>query len=246
SEPREDWRRLNGIRQLRVVSGPPKSLDLVCPSACEVGKSFEIIVRMRDRWGNPSRGYTGTFSLENQGLELLGTRRIARWGVAIDVWSVTARLSRPGRHRLRVAFPALGLNAEGNPLDCRPEADELELYWGELHAGQCAIGCGQGSLDDFFWYAREVAALQFATHQANDVYVTRRDWDETRAITDAHHAERSFVTYLGCEWTTQPSVGGDRNVVYRQDEPRLARAGRWFEAVPSDPWPDLRTPEELH
>lgn len=241
-----DWFRLRDLPPLRVRSGPPTSLALTCPSDCTVGAAFPLTVRLQDRWCNPSQGYAGTITIDGEDFEVLAMERLQRGQETFDVWKVMGRLGQVGRFRLRADAVTMGLSAYGNPVDCRLQGAELRLYWGDLHAGQSVIGCGQGSMDEFFWYAEHVASLQFASHQANDVYVTRGDWEETRAVTEAHNAEGSFITYLGCEWTTPPSAGGDRNVFYLEDQPQLGRAGRWFQEAQPDAWPDMPTPADLY
>ena len=60
---------------------------------------------------------------------------------------------------------------------------------------------------------------------------------------DQHHLE--FAAFLGCEWSPPTEDGGDRNVIYRHDEPRLRRSGRFFTETEPDPEPDLPTAPEF-
>ena len=136
-------------------------------------------------------------------------------------------------------------DAWGNPIriDSRPPMQRL--FWGDLHAGQGEIGCGLGSVEHHFDFARQVAGLQFATHQANDHHVTGDMWQTVRRESVAAHDEGAFVAFLGCEWSADTPLGGDRNVVYFGDEPRLRRSGRFFTEDVADPEPDLTTATEL-
>ena len=61
----------------------------------------------------------------------------------------------------------------------------------------------------------------------------------------AANEEGRFVAFLGCEWSAYTPDGGDRNVMYRRDEPRLRRSGRFFTEDVPDQEPDLETATEF-
>lgn len=241
------WLELPGMDVLEVASGTAASLSIVAPSDGRCGEPLQLIVRLDDAYGNPSSGAPDDVRLDADGLEVSSIERIQRDGRPIDVWKATVVLQRPGRYRVKAWASVLGLEAESNPIDCSARAYPEQLLWGDLHAGQSDLGCGQGSLEEFFWYAQHVAGLQFASHQPNDVYLTRDDWHHARTVTeDVHDPGRGFVAFHGCEWTALPSSGGDRNVVYRSDQPLLHRASRWYQEEHPDSWKDANDPDELY
>ncbi len=133
-----------------------------------------------------------------------------------------------------------------NPFRIHTEPPERSVFWGDLHAGQCDIGCGAGSLAEHYAFGRDIAGLEFITHQPNDHYVTRADWEFSRTETDAFYEPGRYVTFLGCEWSPPTRDGGDRNVFYRQDEPRLRRSARFFVETNPDPEPDIPTAPDFH
>ena len=69
--------------------------------------------------------------------------------------------------------------------------------------------------------------------------------ERTRRETAAADEEGRFVAFLGCEWSADTPEGGDRNVIYRRDEPRLRRSGRFFTEDEPDPEPDLEAAPEF-
>ena len=75
--------------------------------------------------------------------------------------------------------------------------------------------------------------------------MTQDMWQALREQSAAAHDEGAFVAYLGCEWSAMTPPGGDRNVVYFDDEPRLCRSGRFFTEDVDDPEPDLTTAPEF-
>ena len=238
--PHEDdeWLRMVDPAPIEIAGGHPHKWVVVCPSQCIAGKPFTFTLRCGDVWGNPATGApepdVGT--PDSACMDILSLRRIGDWG---GVWMGVARTDAPGLRRLRIA------GTESNPVMCTADPAAESIFWGDMHGGQCDLGCGQGDLYRYFAYARDVAALDFVSHQANDVYVKPDDWNYTRRVTEAHHHPGLFVAFLGCEWTTLPANGGDRNVFYRHDQPALPRADRWYEIDGPD-WPDNPTPPDLY
>ncbi|MGE3809789.1 MAG: DUF3604 domain-containing protein, partial [Gemmataceae bacterium] len=236
------WTELPGGTSFDVSAGDPARLVALAPSDVTLGEELTVIVRADDRWGNPTRlpalpVLTPTFGAS------------AAEPVVIDwpaAYHCAVRFERAGTHRLRFEVPGTSLVAESNPIVVHTEPPARRLFWGDVHSGQSAIGCGAGTLADYYAFARDAAGVQFLTHQANDHYVTTADWLETRRVTDEFHAPGKYVPILGCEWSPPTADGGDRNVFYRHDEPRLIRSGRFFTETTPDPEPDVpRAPEFL-
>lgn len=126
-----------------------------------------------------------------------------------------------GEFRFFANSPDAGLAAESNTLCVHAERPQWQLIWGDLHSGQTEISCGAGSLAEHYSFGRDCASLQFITHQANDHYVTLEDWEHTRRTTEEFYQPGRYVTLLGCEWSPLTKDGGDRNIIYFEDEPRL-------------------------
>jgi len=240
------WVELPGIDPIRIQGGPPESLSLTAPSDCSTGESVELTIRLDDRHGNASIYEGQEIRLQGPGMKVQKIEPVTGWQEPIAVWRATVKFNRSDRLRVRALAPKLGLAAESNPIDCTDEQQDLHLFWGDLHAGQCSLGCGQGTLDEFYRYARHVAGLQFASHQPNDVYMTHEDWANARTTTEEANDEGHFVTFHGCEWTALPGAGGDRNVFYLRDQTELHRAGRWYREEVADSWRDAGSPTELY
>ena len=92
-----------------------------------------------------------------------------------------------------------------------------------------------------------VSIREISTFAAWLNYLTALDMcQEVRRQTEYFNEPGRFVTFLGCEWSAFTEDGGDRNVVYRNDEPRLRRSGRFFTEEDPDPEPDLVRAPEFH
>ncbi len=232
--------------------GPVERFDLedeadlarvaLAPADGLVGEELELTLRVEDEWGNPSL-------VDGSGPEVVSAPGVSVVSVEpageMPAYRARVRIDSPGMHRIEAALPAFGLKAVGNPVRVAREHPALRVFWGDLHAGQGHIGCGVGSVRHHFGWARHVAGLQLCSHQGNDHHVSLDLWERTREETAAADEEGRFVAFLGCEWSANTPEGGDRNVFYRRDEPRLRRSGRFFTEDVADPEPDLETAAEF-
>jgi hypothetical protein len=243
-EGADQWLQLSPVRSFPIVAGSPARMVVLGPSEGRPDEELQVIVRIEDAWGNPLR----VPNLEPQ-LTLVATDddltiapRVVRGQPA---YQYAVRFHEPGTRVLAATLPGTDLNTVSNPIRIDSHRSKHRVFWGDLHAGQGEIGCGIGSIGHHFDFARHVAGLQFATYQANDHHVTRDMWRTVCEQSAAAHENGAFVVYPGCEWSAETPLGGDRNVAYLEDEPRLRRSGRFFTEDGADPETDLTTAEEL-
>ena len=236
------WVQLPPVRGFPIVPGSPARLFALVPADGLVDEDLVLTLRVEDEWGNPSL-------IEPPFPEVIPAEGIRAATVErtgdLPAYRARVRIASPGIHRIQAAVPRLGLRAETNPVRIAAEPPPLRTFWGDLHAGQGRVGCGVGSVPHHFDFARHAAGLQVCSHQANDHHVSLDLWEQTRRESAAANEEGEFVAYLGCEWSAYTPDGGDRNVIYRSDEPRLRRSGRFFEENVADPEPNLETATEF-
>ncbi|MCA9068780.1 MAG: DUF3604 domain-containing protein, partial [Planctomycetaceae bacterium] len=242
----EQWTELIGpqTQTCEMVPRKAETLHVIAPSDTVVNEESLVIVRAVDCWGNPTPlDEVPAFSIEgdSEAAQIDNVRQAANG----RVYHATLKVQRPGLYRVLAQSQSLGITSTSNPCRVHKESPPLSVFWGDLHAGQCDMGCGAGSLTDHYEYGRDIAGLQFITHQANDHYVTSEDWIYSRAVTESFYEPGRYVPFLGCEWSPPTRDGGDRNVFYRNDEPRLRRSARFFEEESPDPEPDLPTAPEF-
>ncbi len=232
----ECWIRLVDAPRFSISAGPPSRLIAIAPGDGVVGDQTTVRVRAVDVWENPSPIDPPRLS---GGAEQVGPPVLCE---GYPVWEVPMRWTAAGVQRLEVLAGAL--QTMTNPTRVFETPPERRLFWGDLHAGQSEIGCGAGSLDHHYAYARLVAGLQFTSQQANDHYISAALWQHVRDVTKRHNSE-DFLAYLGCEWSPYTEDGGDRNVLYLTDQERLHRSDRFFEEATPDPTADLRRAPEF-
>ena len=222
---------------VEVVGAPPHRLVLTAPSRVLPGSTFDLHLRVEDEWGNPSA--------------LAGTVHI---GAPIDVvvtlpacgWlRFAATVSEPGVYRLGARSNGMpSLVAWSNPIEASASCD-AKLYWGDLHA-QSSIGCGSRSIDAYYAHARDFAATDFGSHQANCFLVSNAEWRDTQAATSRAQEDGRFVTFLGVEWSGASTQGGDHNLYFPGNEAALHRCSHEFVSDKSDKASDLPHIEDVY
>ncbi|MCL4464961.1 MAG: DUF3604 domain-containing protein [Chloroflexi bacterium] len=221
---------------LPVRGGPAVRLAVVAPSEVTVGEPFALLVRAEDEFGNPASAYAGS-------VHLLGSDgsgdQIELGGVEVsEGLGRVAGLTLPHSGIWQLAASGVGLTGSGNPLVCRKETRPYRLLWGDIH-GQCEIGCGAGSLREYYAYARDVAGVDITSNQPNCFQVTQGEWKETLQACREFNEPGRFATLLGYEWSGDFELGGDHNVYLPGDDGVLHRASHKMVRDKSDVDSDL-------
>ncbi len=102
----------------------------------------------------------------------------------------------------------------------------LKRYWGDLHA-QTSATVGTGTEEEYFTFGRDVARLDFTSHQGNDFQMTDKDWQRLNDTVRDFHKDGEFVVFPGYEWSANTPAGGDRNVFYREEGLPIIRSKHW-------------------
>lgn len=206
-----------------IVGGTADRLVVIAPSTASSGDPFRLMVKAEDAWGNPSADYEGSVELFTDGLELpVQNLRFRRKHNGVR-WIEGRAPSRPGIYRIAAMDAQTELEARSNPVVCSDGPLPHGLYWGDYHGGQVARA---EKIPGFFRYARDVAAIQFASYQRNDHAVSKTDWEvQQRAERDFHQPGR-FIAIPGFEWSPRTEVGGHHNVYFRRHDQPIRRSSR--------------------
>jgi hypothetical protein len=195
---------------------------VVAPTRRRVGEPFDVALRAEDAFGNPTARSQARFLVRADGpvaglpteVRFDGQRPVVRVGpLACDApgtLSVTAVDLDGGP-----ALPAAPITvvARGEPA----------AYWADLH-GQSGETVGVNTAERYFSFARDVALLDAAAHQANDFQVTDAFWEALNGLTARFDEPGRFVAVPGYEWSGNTGVGGDRNVLFRHEGERIRRS----------------------
>ena len=207
---------------IEVVHGPLTRLVLHGPSVARAGEQVTFTVALLDPMANRVTG---------DPIEVELTQRPPDWNlpetVSVDadgVATFTGTAAGRGVARLGVRFERDGvtLAAEANPLVVLDEVPRVR--WADLH-GHSNLSDGTGHPDDWWEYARDVAALDAACLTDHDHWGMRflddhpELWEGLQASARRVHAPGSFVALIGYEWTSW--VHGHRHVLHFGDEATL-------------------------
>jgi hypothetical protein len=219
-------RRLPSSPVLPIIPGPPQSLSVVTPTDGVVGEVARVFVKGEDRWGNPTPAPVGvTFAWESDEAEAV-----------VDGAASELSFRSPGRGRVLARWN--DVVAAGNPCRIHASAPDLRRYWGDLHA-QSDATVGTGTEREYFAFGRDWAALDVMCHQGNDFQMTDEDWTRLNAVVREFHRDGEFVVFPGFEWSANTTAGGDRNVMYLEEDLPILRSSHW--QIPEVPEDD-RTP----
>ncbi len=200
-----------------IIGGTATQLVSVAPSDVVAGEQSWLQIRALDAWGNPDPNYLGTmrfsgdvpdgapssftFSEQDAGVHRFENLRYQGSGVL----------------RVTVTDDS-GISATSNPIRCHDEAPSHRSYWADLH-GQTEETVGTGSIDEYFRYARDVAAVDATAHSGNDFQITAEVYRQLRENAERFYDPGRFVTFHGYEWSGNTPAGGDHNVYYLGDGP---------------------------
>jgi hypothetical protein len=231
------WSEL-ALLTTEVIGSAPHRLVATAPSIVAPRETFAVHIRAEDEWGNPASDADLEISIQGDGAArgriLSATGSCTQLSMALD---------QPGVHRLSASDKEGRFRCVSNPIKCAE--GQQGIFWGDIHA-QSAIGCGAQTIEAYFRFARDFAAADFASHQANCFLVSNPEWRETQDVTSRLNQDGKFVTLLGVEWSGSTDVGGDHNLYFPGDTAAIRRCSHKHVADLSDVATDLPHVTDLH
>lgn len=223
-----------------ILPGPPAVLRLVGPTAVRPEEPFSLGLRADDTWGNPS--------------DLADLQLTLRSDLPIQGLPAAVRLA-PGERSARLE--GLAVPEAGVVQIAAFDADGVEVaraaplvvggartWWADLH-GQSGETVGVNTAERYFGFARDLAFLDAAGHQANDFQLNASFWAHLQHLTAAFHEPGRFITLPGYEWSGNTAVGGDRNVYFRHEGRPIRRSSHALLTDRTDIDSDCTTATEL-
>ena len=208
-------RRLPTSPLFPVVPGPPVELICILPTQTEVGQPVQIFVKGQDRWGNPTPAPQNlSFAWQGEGEVTINDDLLTCLGPGAGFIQVTG------------VIEAETFTCRSNPIMAYETAPYLKRFWGDLHA-QTDATVGTGTEEEYFTFGRDVARLDFASHQGNDFQITDEGWQHLNEVARAFHKDGEFVVFPGYEWSANTTAGGDRNVFYLKEGQPIFRSSHW-------------------
>jgi hypothetical protein len=226
-----------------VVAGPPVLYKAILPTQRRAGQAFSFGFKGEDKWGNPSHRVHGRFTLEPS-LPVDGLP------ASIDVreGSLATRIDNlvvrdAGELTIKVRDASGTLVCTSNPLRIAASV-ELLPFWADLH-GQSEETIGTNSARELIEFARDTAFLDAMSHQGNDFQITTPFWEELNRLTAEYNKDGSFIVFPGYEWSGNTGLGGDRNVMFRDEGRQIHRSHHALVEDMSDVQTDANSAADL-
>ncbi len=225
----------NGEIGTHVASDPhPTLMRLLGPSIARPGEPFALHLAVYDRNHNLCTQYTGAVELRDETALLTGLPSRVEFGPENAGLAIieSVKAQAPGLIRVKAHDHAHGLSTLGNPLLTQSDPESLVL-WGDLHSHSWG-DVSMGLMDDptpilhpagRHAQARGQARLDFAAPgpmAPPDQTHRPAVWEAHQAAYRANDEPGTYIPFLAGE--AHPSIGGDRNVVFRDWEERHAPA----------------------
>lgn len=227
------FRLVDHPMKIDVIAGSPYRLQAVLPGTVEPDEPCSITVRCLDAWGNPAVDYIGNvdvhictethtehavvmrFRKEDQGL--IRTKDI--------------KIPKEVTFRIHLTDEEHHMEAWSNPCIVRKYhsagPQNMRLLWADMH-GQNADTLGSGTLDEYYRFSRDAAAVDVTGWQGNDFEITSDVWEKVKEKTASYNEDGRFITFLGYEWSGATPRGGDYNIFYRNDEETFYPSSDWL------------------
>ncbi len=226
-----------------IEAGPPVLYKAVLPTLRRCGEPFRLGFKGEDRWGNPSHKVDATLrlacDLPIQGLPATITMRPGEYAKVVE----GLRCDVPGDLAIRVLDAGGTAVCTSNPLRIVREAALLP-YWCDLH-GQSEETIGTNSAQELIEFARDRAFLDAMSHQGNDFQITTPFWQELNRLTAMYNRDGEFIIFPGYEWSGNTGLGGDRNVLFREEGRQIHRSHHALVEDRSDVPTDANTASDL-
>jgi len=213
-------RLLDSCPSVDVLPGPASRLVLFLASTARPGEDVKLTAAVLDDVADAAYGFNGTVRLSLSGgnadaLPVPESMRIS----ASDKGrvSVSFKAAAPGEYRIKGTTRINGseYTAVSNPLIV--STDFPRILWADFH-GHSNSSDGTGTVEDYYAYARDVAALDIAALTDHDHYgMEALDqhpgmWEEMKNTAARFNDPGHFVALSGYEWTSW--IHGHRHVLF--------------------------------
>jgi hypothetical protein len=222
-----------------VRAGPAARLVVHVPGVARPGEAVPVTLAVLDERASAGVAFEGELALASSSPALAVPARAALAKADAGLARVEARAGEAGVAFVEAKGPG-GLVARSNPL--LVTRDGPRVLWGDLH-GHSALSDGTGTPEDYFRYARDVAALDVVALTDHDHWGLRpldaepAAWREIQQQTQRFHEPGRFVTIPGYEWTSW--IYGHRHVLWFDgDGEILSSLSREYES-PQQLWRGL-------
>src|SRR5581483_8600126 len=202
---------------LQILSDNPKKLKVIAPSTVTINKPFKFLGKLEDKWGNPCSNVSGKFEIQNYKQLGLKNRTI---NFSEGFVHTPAILKAETPFFIEASYS--GLKAISNPVYVLNPGN-IQKYWADLH-WQSNESVGTNTVDYCLDFIKKYALIDVSCIQPNDFELTNDFWHKIKQLAKRHTKNGEFVFFAGYEWSGESVRGGDRNVLFLEENPKIYRS----------------------
>ena len=213
--------RVNDSPSTSIIGGETVRLQALWPSEATSGGRTWLLVKAKDRWGNPAESYNGIIRISAPGsMNLPATYGFTENDKGYHRFEDIPVLET-GEHVIGISdIGNSKLAAQTNVMTVKNDGD-LRPYCGDLHGQHIR---GSSNLNQYASYARGFAGIDFMSWAVNDFHITGATWDAIQKTSKEFDQPGRFVVFPGYEWSGITGRGGDHNVIYLTENQPLYRS----------------------
>ena len=213
--------RVNDSPSTNIVGGETVRLQALWPSEAASGGRTWMLVKAKDKWGNPAESYNGTIRISAPGFRNLPTTYSFTENDKGYYRFEDIPVPETGEHVIGISDTGNSkLAAQTNVMTVKNDGD-LRPYCGDLHGQHVR---GSSNLNQYASYARGFAGIDFMSWAVNDFHITGATWDAIQKTSKEFNQPGRFVVFPGYEWSGITGRGGDHNVIYLTENQPLYRS----------------------
>ena len=213
--------RVKDSPKIELVGGETAKLQALWPSEILSEEKTWLLVKAKDKWGNPATTYKGTIRIAAEGFKSLPS--IYRFTEKDQGYHRFENIIPPksGDHIIKVNdITHDHLSAQTNVMTVKND-EEFRPYCGDLHGQHIR---GSSNLNQYASYARDFAGIDFMSWAVNDFHMTTATWDGIQKTSQEFNQPGRFIAFPGYEWSGTTGRGGDHNVIYLNENQPLFRS----------------------
>jgi len=208
-KPGENPHLLEDSPTIHIKSEKFDHINVIVPSIVIVNEEFSCLLRFEDNHNNLNTQFSGQVKVyrtsKKENKKLIISKKIESNEGYIKIENL--QIDRPGVYFLEAMYNDIFY--QSNPVECRPNQEEIKLYWGYIH-GHTKKSDGMRTLHDYFENLTK-AGLDFGTSTEHDRLkeTTDEDFDEIKEIIEKYNKEDDFTSLFGYEYGTWYTGYGD-------------------------------------
>jgi len=218
-----EFKEINKFPEVKLSAQKTESLEVIAPSVVKAGEKFDVHVKARDIFCNPTCEYSGVLNIKASSKGLMLPAKVVFKKNALGVIKIkNVSALKPGVYWITVTDNKNKIKGESYPIKVM-QNNEDSLYWGEMHHHTNVSYDNIGNRmyatpDETCGYARDIANLDFIvitdhhnTHSDLAFELSEKAWKATVETSNRMNKDGKFVVFAGIEYQSRR---GHTNVIY--------------------------------